>query len=173
MKIGRKNKDEIMERNQRGKDDIMERSPGYFLSEMDHWFDQLRNDFEQLFWNPRDRYTTDLSEWNRTPAVDVADHGDKYEMHVELPGINKEDIHLEVTPHGIELSAQHEVSSDEKGKNWLRKERTATSFYRCFEMPEEIMTNDVQAEMNDGVLKVILPKSKPTPKQKSTKVKIK
>src|SRR6056297_528894 len=98
---------------------------------MDHWFDQLRNDFEQLFWNPQDRYISNLTEWNRTPAVDVADHGDKYEMNIELPGINKEDINLEVR------------------------------------------TEDVIAEMNDGILKVTLPKKKPTPKQKSKKVKIK
>lgn len=173
MKIGRKNKNEISERNQEERGDIIERSPGYFLSEMDHWFDQLRNDFEQLFWNPRESYPTELTSWNRTPAVDVADHGDKYEMHVELPGINKEDINLEVTTHGIELSAKQEQNQDKKGKNWLRKERTTSSFYRSFEMPEEVKTDGVEAEMNDGVLTVILPKTKPTPKQKSTKIKIK
>ena len=172
MKIGRKKKDEITPVDQSRKGDIVERGPDYFLSEMDHWFDQLRNDFEQLFWGPRERDTTDLTEWSRAPAVDVADHGDKYEMQVELPGINKEDINLEVTPHGIELSAEHQETSDEKGKNWLRKERTSSSFYRCFDMPDELKTEDVKAEMNDGVLTVTLPKKKPTPKQKSTKVKI-
>ncbi|MBS3802203.1 MAG: Hsp20/alpha crystallin family protein [Candidatus Thermoplasmatota archaeon] len=173
MRIGRKKKDEITPRNRSGKDDIVERKPDYFLSEMDHWFDQLRNDFEQLFWNPQDSYTSNLTEWNRTPAVDVADHGDRYEMNVELPGVNKEDINLEVTPYGIELSAEHEQTSDEKGKNWLRKERATSSFYRCFDMPDEVKTDDVIAEMNDGILKVTLPKKKPTPKQKSKKVNIK
>ena len=173
MKIGRKKKDEIMPRNRNQRDDIVERKPDYFLSEMDHWFDQIRNDFEQLFWHPTERYSTDLTEWSRTPAVDVADHGDKYKMTVELPGINKEDINLEVTPNGIELSAEHDETTDEKGKNWLRKERTSSSFYRCFDMPDEVKTDDVVAEMNDGVLTVTLPKKKPTPKQKSTKVKIK
>ncbi len=173
MKIGRKKKDEITPTEQSRKGDIVERGPDFFLSEMDHWFDQLRNDFEQLFWNPRDRYNSTLSEWSRTPAVDVADHGDKYEMQVELPGINKEDINLEVSPYGIELSAEHDETKDEKGKNWLRKERTTSSFYRCFEMPDELKTEDVKAEMNDGVLTVTLPKKTPTPKQKSKKVKIK
>lgn len=173
MKIGRKKKDEITPTDDRRKADIVERRPDYFLSEIDDWFDQLRNDFEQLFWNPRERYETDLTEWTRTPAVDVADHGDKYEMHVELPGVNKEDINLEVTPYGIELSAEHQETTDEKGKNWLRKERTSSSFYRCFDMSDELKTEDVHAEMNDGVLTVTLPKKKPTPKQKPTKVNIK
>ena len=172
MKIGKKNRDKITPKNQGRKKEIIERRPDYFLSEMDDWFDQLRNDFEQLFWTPRE-HTTDMREWSRTPAVDVADHGDKYEMNVELPGINKEDINLEVTPHSIELSADHEESKDEKGKNWLRKERTASSFYRCFDLSEELNTDDVIAEMDDGVLTVTLPKKKPTPKPKSTKVKIK
>jgi HSP20 family protein len=172
MRIGRKNKNEITPRNRKRKGDIAEYRPDYFLSEMDNWFDQIRNDFEQLFWNPGGRYQ-ELTEWSRAPAVDVVDHGDKYEMNVELPGINKEDINLEITPYGIELSANHEESTDEKGKNWLRKERTTSSFYRCFDLPEELNTDDVNAEMQDGVLTVTLPKKKPTPKQKSTKVKIK
>lgn len=173
MRIGRKKRDEITPKNRGRKGDIVKRRPDYFLSEMDDWFDQLRNDFEHLFWNPQDQNTTDLREWSRSPAVDVVDHGDKYEMNVELPGVNKEDINLEVMPYGIELSAEHTDSSDEEGKNWLRKERTSASFYRCFDMPDELKTEEVKAEMNDGVLKVTLPKKKPTPKPKSTKVKIK
>lgn len=171
MKIGRKKKDEIIPRKRERQGDIVKHRPDYFLSEMDEWFDQLRNDFEQLFWNPRG--STDLTEWGRYPAVDVADHGDKYEMNVELPGINKEDINLEVNPYGIELSAEHNETADEKGKNWLRKERSTSSFYRCFDLPEELKTDEVHAEMNEGVLTVTLPKEKPTPKQKSKKVKIK
>lgn len=172
MKIGKKGKDKIIPRKNEGKDEIFERTPTDVWTDMDHWFDQLRSDFQHLFWNPG-FYPRETSEWMQTPAVDVSDQGDAFEMQVELPGISKDDINIEVTPRGVEISAKHDESSEDSGKNWLRKERTAASFYRCFELPEELNTEDVEAEMDNGVLSITLPKKEPTPKQKPRKVKIK
>jgi len=45
------------------------------------------------------------------------------------------------------------------------------SFYRCLELPEELKTDDVEAAMEDGVLKLTLPKVEPKPKYEATKVK--
>lgn len=85
----------------------------------------------------------------------------------------KRDDIVEVKPHHFEISAKHEESKEEKDKNWLRRERGSFSFYRGFEMPEEIKTDAVDARLRDEVLKVTLPKIKPKPEQKATKVEIK
>jgi HSP20 family protein len=105
--------------------------------------------------------------------MDIVDHGDKYEMHVEMPGIKKEDICIEVTPTMVEISAEHEEKSEDKGKNWLRQERSNIDFYRSFQVPETLKTGKVEAELKDGILKVLLPKADPKPKYETTKVKIK
>ena len=107
------------------------------------------------------------------PLVDIVDLGDKYEMHVEMPGIKKEDICIEITPTMVEISAEHEEKSEDKGKNWLRQERSSMDFYRSFQVPDTLKTGKVEAELKDGILTLLLPKAEPKPKYETTKVKVK
>jgi HSP20 family protein len=145
--------------------------PYELWSDMDQLFNRFRSNFDELFWGPG----TDLmtSSDFRMPIMDVADLGDKYEMRVEMPGIKKENINIEVTPTMVEICAEHEETSKDKGKNWLRQERSSTDFYRCLELPEELKTGNIEAELKDGILTLSLPKAEPKPKFETTKVKIK
>ena len=136
-------------------------------------FDDFRTQFNDLLlpWSQRDELTTYAID--RTPLMDIADLGDKYEMRVEMPGIPKEDIEIEVTPTSIEICAEHEDGKEDKDKNWLRRERSSMSYYRSLELPEQIKSDNVDAEFKDGILTVMLPKVEPKPKHKASKVKIK
>jgi len=139
---------------------------------MDRMFNDFRTKFENLFWPISQKdLLNDIQ--TRSPSMDIADLGDKYEMHFEIPGIPKEDIDIEVTNNSIEIHADHEENKEDKNKNWLRKERTSMSFFRYLDIPEQIKSDNVDAEFKDGILTLILPKVKPKPKQKSSKVKIK
>jgi len=154
-------------------DDITVRDPYDLWNDMDRMFGNLRAQFEDLFWpiSQRNELVDDIM--SRNPPMDIADLGDKYEMHVELPGIPKDDINVEVTPNSIEIYAEHEESQENKDKNWLRRERSNMSVYRSLELPEEIKSDNVDAEFKDGILTVVLPKVEPKPKHKSSKVSIK
>ena len=152
--------------------EIAERRPYDLWTDMDQLFDQFRTNFEDLFWRPQSNTLSPLDS-QRTPMMDVADLGDKYEMKVEIPGIPKENINIDVSSNSIEISAQHETREDEKNKNWLRRERSSMSFYRSIEFPDKIKTDTVEAEFKDGILNLSLPKVEPKPEVKSTKVKIK
>jgi HSP20 family protein len=151
---------------------LMERRPYEYGTDIDRLFDQFRSNFEDLLWYPRTNFL-DLSEQRRTPSMDVVDLGDKYQLTVELPGISKDDINIEVTPHDIEISAEKKTQEEERKKNWLRRERSSTGFYRYLELPEELKTADVDAEFKDGILKLTLPKIEPKPASETKKVKIK
>jgi len=166
IKRNKKNKLEAKDTSKKNTD-IAPRTPFALWTDMDRLFDQFRSNFDDLFWNP----TTAITE--RTPVTDVADLGDKYEMRLEMPGIPKEDIDIEVDSNCVEISAQHDESKEEKDKNWLRRERSMMSFYRSFELPEELKTDKVDAELKDGVLMLTIPKLEPKPKRESKKVKIK
>ena len=157
---------------ERKQGEIMERKPYDLWSDMDQLFDQFRTNFNDLFWRPSGSLFSAFDD-ERIPMMDVADLGTRYEMKVEMPGIPKENINIDVTQTGIEISAEHETSEDEKNKNWLRKERSSTCFYRCVEFPDKIKTDTVEAEFKDGVLNLSIPKLEPKPEYKSTKVKIK
>jgi len=165
----RRNKKNKLDVKDKGKEstDIAPRKTFDLWTDMDRLFDQFRSNFDDIFWNPR----TSMKE--RTPLTDVVDLGDKYEMRVDMPGIPKDDINVEVKPNAVEISAEHDESKEEKDKNWLKRERSSMSYYRSFELPEELKTDKVDAELKDGVLTLSLPKLEPKQKKKSKKVKIK
>jgi HSP20 family protein len=152
--------------------EITESRPYDIWTDLDQMFNRFRTDMDDLFWSPLRRFPVAMSEF-RTPSTDIADHGDKYEVCAEMPGIPKDDINIEVTPNSIEISAEHQESEEEEKKNWLRRERSSMSYYRNFELPEEIKSDNVDAQFKDGILTVMLPKVKPKPKHKSKKVNIK
>lgn len=153
------------------KAEVIAQRPYELWSDMDQLFNRLRTNVDELFWGPRTNLMT-IPEY-QMPLTDVVDLGDKYEMHVEMPGIKKEDICIEVNPTTVEISAEHEETSEDKGKNWLRQERSSMDFYRSFQVPETLKTGKVEAELKDGILTLVLPKAEPKPKYETTKVKIK
>lgn len=103
----------------------------------------------------------------RMALYELADRGDKFELQVEVPGIEKEKIDVKATKYSVEISGKHsekteEKTEEEKGKRYLYTERLYRSFYRNVTLPEEIVPSKVAAKVENGVLKVDLPKKTPT-----------
>lgn len=133
---------------------------------MDSVFDDFRNSIESMM-NP-------LSSWGyfpfsgrfgteegvvRTPVYDMIDDGDKYKLRVELPGIDKENIHVKVMDDSVEISAEQSQEEDERKKNYVYNQRSYSSFYCRIPVPEEILSSEVTAKIDSkGILRVELPK---------------
>ncbi|MDX2173622.1 MAG: Hsp20/alpha crystallin family protein [Bacteroidota bacterium] len=96
-------------------------------------------------------------EW--TPAVNVIDNENNYEIEVAAPGIKKEDFKVTVEKGLLTISGQTESETEEKKKNYTRKEFSSKSFTRSFTIPENIKDEDVNAKYDHGVLKLTLKKS--------------
>jgi HSP20 family protein len=109
----------------------------------------------------------------RMALYELADRGDKFELQVEVPGIEKEKIDLKATKYSVEISGKHSEKTEEKeGKRYLYTERLYRSFYRNVSLPEEIVPSKVAAKVENGVLKVDLPKKTPTKGGESEATKI-
>jgi HSP20 family protein len=173
MAIRKEKKDKMIVRPEE-KGDITTKRPYDLWTDMDQLFDSFRSDFDDLFWpwGQRSGPLTTLTQ-RRTPPMDVADMGDHYEMRLEMPGIPKDKVNIEVTPNAVEIKAEYNENKEDKGKNWLRRECNSMSFHRALELPEELKTDNVEAELKDGVLIVSLPKVEPKPEYKAKKVQIK
>jgi HSP20 family protein len=170
----RKNKeDKLAVRPKEERGEVTSVRPFDMWTEMDRVFDDFRSGFYDLFWPFGSRRAVSTFPETRIPLTDVADLGDRFELRAEIPGMPKENIKIDVTPTGIEISAQHKEDKEDKGKNWLRRERSSMSFFRSLELPEEFKTDDVEAEMSDGVLKVTFPKLEPRPETKAREIPIK
>jgi HSP20 family protein len=92
-----------------------------------------------------------------------------------VPGIEKEKIDVKATKYSVEISGKHsEKTEEKKGKRYLYTERLYRSFYRNVILPEEIVPSKVAAKVENGVLKVDLPKKTPTKGEgEATKIDVK
>lgn len=91
--------------------------------------------------------------------VDVAEKGDAYLVHAELPGVKKEDIQIAIDGAQVSLSAEVKREKDIKeGERWLHVERVTGKATRNFTLPQEIDEAKADAKFRDGVLELTLPK---------------
>jgi len=138
-------------------------NPMAVMTDMDRLFEEFRNEWENTFLMPR-TWATDLV---RQPLIDLADNGREYVVKAELPGINKDDLNIEVTENGIEISGEtkSEEKEEDKDRGYIRRERRYSKFYRSLPLPENILTDKAEADLKDGVLTVKLPKAAPLEKK--------
>lgn len=109
----------------------------------------------------------------RMALYDLVDKGDRYELQVEVPGIEKDKVDIKATRFSVEISGKHSEKTEEKGKRYLYAERLYRSFYRNIPVLEEIMPSKVNAKMENGILRLELPKKVPTKGEEEAKIDVK
>ena len=105
-----------------------------------------------------------------TPRVDVSETEKEIKMRMDVPGLKKDDINIEVAENMIALSGTIEKSEEEKKENFYRMEREYGTFSREFMLPSKVDAKKVNAVLKDGVLTITLQKQ---PSEQSQKVMIK
>ena len=97
-----------------------------------------------------------MSSWN--PAVDVYESNGSIVVKAELPGVDKNDISVDVKGRVLTLRGERSNDKEVKEDNFYRKERFYGKFQRAFTLPMEVDPEQIKAEYKDGVLKVEVPK---------------
>ncbi|HEY8431797.1 MAG TPA: Hsp20/alpha crystallin family protein [Sandaracinaceae bacterium] len=92
------------------------------------------------------------------PAVDVYETDEQVELRAELPGMKPEDVRIEITDHTITLSGERRLEHEDSRENYRRIECEYGSFSRSFTLPRTVDVEKIEAEMHDGVLRLIVPK---------------
>lgn len=91
--------------------------------------------------------------------VDVKEQGDAYKVNAELPGIRKEDIHINIDGSVVSISAERRQDKDVKeGERVLRTERYFGKVSRSFQLGQDIDESKSSARFTDGMLDLTLPK---------------
>jgi HSP20 family protein len=118
----------------------------------------LQDKMNQLFGGSLLRRGEDWAEvWN--PAVDVFEDQDKLVVKAELPGIDKDDIRVDVQNGMLMITAERRSENEEKdGRTFYRREMSYGKFVRSFSLPQDVAADSVKAEHTNGVLTVEVPK---------------
>jgi HSP20 family protein len=95
------------------------------------------------------------AEWS--PRIDVHRADGKIVVMADLPGLKKDDIHVEVTPEALTIRGERKQQKSEEHKGSSYNECSYGSFYRSIPMPEGVDTAKAVASFQNGVLEVTLP----------------
>src|SRR5688572_28656793 len=134
-----------------------EQNPFALMREMRKEFDRFFNEpaWPAFGW-PTFRFGRDEeAAWN--PQVDVFQRDNRLVTRIDLPGLKKEDIKVEVTDGHLAISGERKKEEEEKGEQFYRCEREYGSFYRAVPLPDGVKLEDVKATFADGVLEVSVP----------------
>ncbi|WP_076792069.1 Hsp20/alpha crystallin family protein [Chlorobium sp. KB01] len=96
--------------------------------------------------------------------VDISEDENAINIEADLPGVKKEDVKVSMDDDVLCITAERTQSEEEKKKGYHRIERSWGSLSRSFTVGENINAEKIEASYDNGVLKIVLPKSEPKPK---------
>src|SRR5438045_1566283 len=109
------------------------------------------NGLFQDYGRGQDELTTTTSF---VPAVDVYEDEHKVALKLEIPGVSQEDVDIQVENNTLTVRGERKFEKEEKEENFHRIERRYGSFARSFTLPNTLDTDTVQANYENGVLKI-------------------
>lgn len=124
---------------------------------------RFMDDFERSFFN------NSLKGDSRF-RVDISEKDGNYFLEAELPGFDKEDIHVDLNGEVLTIHATHESKDEEKDKdgNYIRRERRFGSYSRSFDV-SDIDVDNIKADYKNGVLALTLPQKPALPQGAATR----
>jgi HSP20 family protein len=122
-----------------------------FSREMGRWIDELSNETKSIGHAPVSIWESDVN----------------FHLEFDLPGVNVEDVDLKVVENVLHITAKRDVN---EGVAFIRQERQFGEIERQFSLPARIDESGIEAEMNAGVLTVLVPKA---PESQVKKIEIK
>jgi HSP20 family protein len=151
---------------------LMLRDPFTFLRQM---ASELDRPFEGSEWPsfrwPAVRTRAGGAGATWLPEIDVFEKDNRLVTRIDLPGMKKDDVKVEVTDGHLAISGERKSEAEEKKDDFYRCERQYGSFYRAVPLPEGLKLEDVKATFSDGVLEVSVPlPAKPETKMRKVEI---
>jgi|ERR1017187_4053440 HSP20 family protein len=134
------------------------------LAKQSEFLPSVFNDFFKP-WN--EWFDNGGSLWGReitAPSVNVSENTKDYKLTVAAPGMKKDDFKIDVDGNMLTISAETKQEKEEKDEKYTRKEYNYSSFSRSFTLPDAVNKEKIEANYENGVLQLVLPKTEETKK---------
>ena len=92
----------------------------------------------------------------RKPATNIIENEDNFELSLAVPGLEKDDIKIDLEDNLLTISAEKEVKTE--NVNFSRKEFAYNSFSRAFTLPKTVEADKIKADYKNGILNINIPK---------------
>lgn len=121
--------------------------------EMDRLFDSFLRDFDMPA-----TASSEASPMVATPRIDVSETDREIRIEAELPGVNEDDVEVELVDDMLSIRGEKKEEKEEERKGYHVKERRYGSFARSMQLPFKADPDQVQASFNNGVLTITIAK---------------
>ena len=145
------------------------RDPVAALRQMTAELDRMFDDWPLAWRSLRSIAAGDSVAW--APKIDVFERNNRLVTRVDLPGMKKDDVSVEVADGSLMLRGERTRETEEAKDHLYRSEREYGSFFRTVPLPDGVTLEDVKATFADGVLEVSVPMP-PKPDSRTRKVPI-
>ena len=132
-------------------------------------FSQARRTMNSLLDSVMGSNAGNMREWT-APALDLYEKDGKYVIEAALPGVSKEDIEIEVADNALSIKANKTEEKEQKDARYFYREVRRGGLARTVTFPQDIDSEHVEADYQNGVLKISVPTTAP---MKAKKVEIK
>jgi HSP20 family protein len=129
------------------------RRPGYLQDLQDEMNRMIEDAFSIGAVGPENKMV-----WR--PAVELNEQNGDYELKAELPGVDKDNINVEVSDDAVTIDAETKKEEKEKKGNVYSSEFRYGKFVRTIHFPSEVDNNNAKADFRDGILTITVPKSR-------------
>ena len=143
-------------------------NPNLKIKEVRRGFDLLNSMLNEFNVEKTDGFKSNFS-----PTINTREGEYAYHIEVDLPGVKKEDINIQVEDNTLVISGERKIKEEMKEENYYKIESNFGSFSRSFSLPEEADIENIHAESTDGVLEVVVPKLESAKVEKVKKISIK
>jgi HSP20 family protein len=143
----------------------MLRDPGWVPATFRKWMD--------TFWDTDLFFDDEFAKGEWIPAVNILDKKDRYEIEVAAPGMKKADFDVTVENGVLYIKAEHKEEKKEEKENYQRREFAYNAFKRALTLPEDVKEESVEAKYEDGILRLVMKRTKPVEKKDVKKIAIK
>jgi HSP20 family protein len=114
--------------------------------------------FDRMITN-EDGSESDIAGYSFIPAAEIHDSPEQIKLRIELPGIEAKDLDIKVTSEAVAITGERKQESQHEDKGMRRSEFRYGRFQRVIPLPTRIQNEKVQAEYQNGVLCLTLPKA--------------
>ncbi|MDD4871976.1 MAG: Hsp20/alpha crystallin family protein [Kiritimatiellae bacterium] len=132
------------------------------FKEMEQMQKYMNNMFDDAFGHFKlsSKFNNIFREKTFSPSLDISDDGDHYTVTIDLPGIDKPKIEVNVDGQTLTISGILEENKEHKAKgSIIRKERRSGSFKRSVTLPEAVKADALKTDIRDGLVKITIPKA--------------
>jgi len=142
------------------------------LREMERHMDEMTRHPLMMGARPLVWWRVPTEELGWTPSVEVYEKGDNFVVRAELPGMKKEELDISVLGDTLTIKGERKTESEVKEEDYYRCELCYGKFSRSVALPTAVEAGKVEANYENGILQITLPKAKEA-KPKKIEVKIK